>query len=313
MSNVKLLLLHDDPQVVQALRQVLTDYPYQLTASSASEALRLARETHPDLLLLGGEGCLAICRKLRKIPETADIPVLLLAGEDAPEIEAEALAAGVSDFISLPPRELRVLTRLRTHLRLKGLSEHVRKLTLVDEATGLANRHAFEQALEQEWKRALRVSASLSLLRIELDIGAPTALAGEKTANSQTVLAAAKLLRTSVHRPGDFVARLDQTSFALLLPHTDTAGAMTVAEKLQAAFRAAAIALPGAPADTHLTIRIGVTTIDVTTAEWLALGHYFTENRDKQAPTERTLLAIAELALRRAGPGGIRSHVFDAG
>ncbi|WP_137890991.1 diguanylate cyclase [Ramlibacter sp. 2FC] len=312
MSNAKLLLVHDDPQVVQALRQVLTDYPHQLSTGSASEALRLARETHPDLILLGGEDSLALCRKLAKSPEAADIPVLLLTGEEGPELEAEALAAGVSDFISLPARELRVLTRLRTHLRLKGLSERVRKLTLVDEATGLANRRAFEQALEQEWKRALRVSASLSLLRVELDIGNPKAHALGQASSGQAALAAAKLLSASVHRPSDLVACLGENSFALLLPHTDTPGALTVAEKLQAAVRQAAIALPGAPAGKILSIRVGVTTVDAGTAEWLALGHYFTEDGHKHTPTEKTLLEMAELALRQAGPSGIRSHVLGA-
>lgn len=312
MSNAKLLLVHDDPQVVQALRQVLTDYPNQLATSSASEALRLAREAHPDLILLGGEGSLALCRKLAKSPEAADVPMLLLTGDDEPGIEAEALAAGVADFISLPARELRVLTRLRSHLRIKGLSERVRKLTLVDESTGLANRRAFDHALEQEWNRALRVSAPLSLLRVELDCGDAPAHALGKGAASQAAVSAAKLLRACVHRPSDLVARLDEANFALLLPHTDTPGALTVAEKLQAAVRQAAIALPGAPAGTKLSIRIGVATVDATTAEWLALGHYFTENGDKHTPSEKTLLAMAELSVRQAGPSGIRSQVFGA-
>lgn len=312
MSNAKLLLVHDDPQVVQALHQVLTDFPHQLATSSASEALRLAREAHPDLILLGGEGSLALCRKLAASAEAADIPVLLLTGDDVPGLEAEALAAGVADFISLPARELRVLTRLRTHLRLKGLSERVRKLTLVDESTGLANRRAFEQALEQEWKRALRVSAALSLLRVELDSGDARAHALGQAAVGQAAVSVAKLLRACVHRPSDLVARLDETNFALLLPHTDTPGALTVAEKLQATVRQAALALPGAAAGTGLSIRVGVATVDASTAEWLALGHYFTENGDKHTPTEKTLLAMAELSVRQAGPSGIRSHVLGA-
>lgn len=316
MQNAKLLLAHDDPKVVQALHQVLDDYPQKIAASSADEALRQAREAHPDLILLGsrlgGQSSLELCRQLKSSPDTAAIPVLLLTLDDAPDIEAQALAAGVSDFIGLPPRELRVLARLRTHLRLKGLSEHVRALTLVDEATGLANRRAFEEALAMEWKRALRVPAPLSLLRVELDFFDQLVASAGQAAAERSVEAVAQILGTSVRRPGDLVAHLDGPGFALLLPHTEAAGALVVAENLRAAVRRAALPHPASPAGPWVSLRIGVAAVDAATGEWLALGHYFVAQAPEQVPTEQVLLQAAQQALAQAGPDSVGVGTVEA-
>lgn len=316
MQNAKLLLVHDDPKVAQALLQVLDDYPQKMVAGSADEALRLARETHPDLVLLGaelgGQSGLALCSALKASPETAGIPILLLTRDATREFEAQAVAAGVADFIGLPPRELRVLARLRTHLRLKGLSEHVRALTLVDEATGLANRRAFEDALATEWKRALRVPAPLSLLRVELDFfDQLLAGAGQDTA-ARTLETVGQILGTSVRRPGDLVAHLDGPSFALLLPHTEADGARVVAENLRSLVRRAALPRPPSPAGAWVTLRIGLASVDAATGEWLALGHYFVDQAPDQTPTEQVLLQAAEQALAQAAPDSVNASALDA-
>lgn len=316
MQNAKLLLVHDDPKVAQALHQVLDDYPQKWVAKSAQEALRLARETRPDLVLLGaelgGQSSLELCRALKTGPDTAGIPILLLTRDASRELETQAVAAGVSDFISLPPRELRVLARLRTHLRLKGLSEHVRALTLVDEATGLANRRAFEDALALEWKRALRVPAPLSLLRVELDFFDQLVAGAGQAAAGRALETVGQILGTSVRRPGDLVAHLDGPSFALLLPHTEIAGALVVAENLRSLVRRAAIARPPSSAGAWVSLRIGVASVDAATGEWLALGHYFVAQAPEQAPTEQALLQAAEQALAQAAPDSVNASALDA-
>lgn len=318
MQNAKLLLV-DEPDVIQALRHVLAEFSQVLAATSEQEALRLAGEAGPDLILLAsqlaGHSGLALCRTLKASPATAGIPIVLLTRDEPPEFEAQALALGVADFLSLPPRAPRVLARVRSQIQLKGLNEHLRRLSRVDELTGLANRRAFDEALAAEWKRALRVPAPLSLLQVELDFFAALREALGPEAADRCLASVAKLSGALVHRPGDLAARHGEARFALLLPHTEAEGALTVANNLHAAVQQAAMPHPASPAGPCVSLSIGVTALDAATGEWLALGHYFTEHPLSQTPTESALAQAAEQALqqaRQAGHNGVKLCAFDA-
>lgn len=59
------------------------------------------------------------------------------------------------------------LMRLRDSDRMKA--EELRGLSTIDPVTGIANRRAFEEALDQEWRRMMRHGTPLSLLMIDVD------------------------------------------------------------------------------------------------------------------------------------------------
>jgi signal transduction histidine kinase len=120
-TEVSLLLVDDDPSAVQAMSRMLADYKNQRFATSGADALRLARECPPDLILLDAEmpgmNGLQVCDALRADPVLARIPVIFATSHDSAAVEVAALQRGAVDFIAKPIVETQLRARVRARLR----------------------------------------------------------------------------------------------------------------------------------------------------------------------------------------------------
>ena len=119
MTGKKVLVVDDDAKIVELVRLYLARDGYQvLTAFDGVEALRLAREAHPDLivldLMLPGIDGLKVCRALR---EESDVPIIMLTARATEEERLNGLDMGADDYVIKPfsPREL--AARVRAVLR----------------------------------------------------------------------------------------------------------------------------------------------------------------------------------------------------
>jgi len=130
-------------------------------------------------------------------------------------------------------------------------------LAFTDALTGIANRRAFDRALERERARAARENASLAILMIDLDYFKLYNDAYGHPAGDDCLRHVAAALRANVRRPGDAVARYGGEEFVALLPGADVDGGIAVAEELRAAIAASAIVHAGSTLG-HISISIGV-------------------------------------------------------
>jgi two-component system, OmpR family, alkaline phosphatase synthesis response regulator PhoP len=119
MASKRVLVVDDDVKTVELVKLYLSRDGYKvLTAYDGTEALRLARENHPDLivldLMLPGVDGLEVCRTLRN---ESDVPIIMLTARTTDEDKLTGLGSGADDYISKPfsPREL--AARVRTVLR----------------------------------------------------------------------------------------------------------------------------------------------------------------------------------------------------
>ena len=119
MSGKKVLVVDDDIKTVELVKLYLKRDGYRvITAYEGKEALHLARETHPDLivldLMLPGIDGLEICRTLRK---ESDVPIIMLTAMTTDEDRLTGLDLGADDYVTKPfsPREL--AARVRAVLR----------------------------------------------------------------------------------------------------------------------------------------------------------------------------------------------------
>jgi two-component system alkaline phosphatase synthesis response regulator PhoP len=119
MAGKKVLVVDDDAKTVELVKLYLNRDGYRvLTAYDGNEALKLAREGHPDLivldLMLPGVNGLEICRILRN---ESDVPIIMLTALTTDDYRLEGLDTGADDYVTKPfsPREL--AARVRAVLR----------------------------------------------------------------------------------------------------------------------------------------------------------------------------------------------------
>jgi len=142
------------------------------------------------------------------------------------------------------------------------LQEHNRALTVLadnDSLTGIANRRRFEEALGQEFARAVRSGAPLSLLMFDVDYFKRYNDTYGHVAGDACLRQVAQTLQENLVRPADLGARYGGEEFVALLPDTDAAGARMVAERIRQAVMALAIPHAGNGAGV-VTISVGVHT-----------------------------------------------------
>jgi DNA-binding response OmpR family regulator len=119
MTGKKVLVVDDDAKTVELVKLYLTRDGYRvLTAYNGTEALSLARENSPDLivldLMLPGINGLDICRTLR---EESDVAIIMLTALTTDQDRLNGLDLGADDYVTKPfsPREL--AARVRAVLR----------------------------------------------------------------------------------------------------------------------------------------------------------------------------------------------------
>jgi two-component system alkaline phosphatase synthesis response regulator PhoP len=119
MVNKRVLVVDDDAKTVELVKLYLKRDGYRiLTAYDGVEALRLAREGHPDLivldLMLPGIDGLEVCRTLRA---ESDVPIIMLTARTTDRDKLTGLNLGADDYVTKPfsPREL--AARVRAVLR----------------------------------------------------------------------------------------------------------------------------------------------------------------------------------------------------
>ncbi len=119
MAGKRILVVDDDAKTVELVKLYLSRDGYKvLTAYDGIEALRLARESRPDLivldLMLPGLDGLQVCRTLRG---ESDVPIIMLTAKTAEQDRLTGLDLGADDYVTKPfsPREL--AARVRAVLR----------------------------------------------------------------------------------------------------------------------------------------------------------------------------------------------------
>lgn len=261
-AQASLLLVDDDRSVIQVMRRMLSDYSMIRFATNGADAIRLCRESAPDLILLdaqmGDMSGLKVCEALQADAALAHIPVIFVSSLQEAELERAVLEMGAVDFIRKPFSAPQVTARVNTQLKLKRLTDELRESSRIDLLTGIANRRAYGEALGREARRALEAVQSLSVVLLEVDFFDAFASAHGDKAAEASVARIAELVGQHARRPGDQVARLDTARFAMILPDTPFDGALHVAHRVLAAVEALDIAHSQSSVSRHLTCSAGV-------------------------------------------------------
>jgi putative two-component system response regulator len=123
----KILLVDDEPNNLQLLKQVLNEEYQLLFATNGVKALEAAARHLPDLILLDimmpGISGYETCERLKANPVTKDIPVIFVTAMSEVEQETQGFDVGAVDYIQKPISGPIVLRRVKTHLSLVRVEE----------------------------------------------------------------------------------------------------------------------------------------------------------------------------------------------
>jgi DNA-binding response OmpR family regulator len=123
----RILIVDDETQNLELMEAMLTSSGYEVfLAQEGEEALRLARERRPDLILLDlmmpGLSGFEVCARVKTDPQTGGIPVLFVTALNQISDKERAMAAGGDDFLTKPFQRTELLTRVEALLRVRHLN-----------------------------------------------------------------------------------------------------------------------------------------------------------------------------------------------
>jgi diguanylate cyclase (GGDEF)-like protein len=188
----------------------------------------------------------------------------------------------------------------RLYAKLAAGQAELQRLTRVDPLTGIANRRAFDLAIETEWRRAMRNRTSLSLLLADVDSFKSFNDIYGHPAGDDCLRAVAEVLVKTARRAGETVARCGGEEFTVLLPGVDRAEASTLAQRLCQTVRDLNIPHAASSVAPHVTISAGVATA------------FPARDPDPWAPGPDGLVERADRALYAAKAAG-RDQVAEDG
>ena len=134
----KILAVDDTPASLRLLTDILKAEGYEVRSAISGElALRAAASNPPELVLLdirmpemdGYE----VCRRLKAQPATRDVPVIFVSAVSETDEKVQGFELGAVDFVTKPYQRDELLARVRTHLELNRLRNHLEDL--VEERT----------------------------------------------------------------------------------------------------------------------------------------------------------------------------------
>ena len=291
LTNTDILIVDDIPDNIRLLSDILTKQGYQVRKSlNGKMALKAIAASIPDLLLLDINmpemNGYQLCKQLKLDPKTKGIPIIFISGISETLDKVKAFNCGGVDYITKPFQIEEVLVRINNQLTIQRqqkkltaqnyalkqeidrrkqaeaslllANQELERLAIIDSLTKVANRHRFDQYLEQEWSRMSRRKSPLSLILCDIDYFKFYNDTYGHQAGDNCLFQVAQALVFCAKRSTDLLARYGGEEFAMILPDTSRQGAVQVAKSMCLAIEKAQIKHEASQVSKYVTISAGV-------------------------------------------------------
>ncbi len=120
----KILAVDDNPTNLAVVEELLGSHYILMTASTGEEALKIAQEFQPDLIVLDimmpGIDGYEVCRQIRMNPSLRYTKIIVVSVKATVPERLKGYQAGADDYLTKPYDEEELLAKIQAHLRLKA-------------------------------------------------------------------------------------------------------------------------------------------------------------------------------------------------
>ena len=267
----RVLLVEDQERVAGRVQAVLAkSYEIDIERDPHAALLRLGSATYDVVIVslnLAEADGLRLCSQLRALERTRNQPIIVVLQPDEEVRLLRALDMGVNDYLVRPVDRNELLARVRTQIKRKRYSDHLRdrleesvELALTDALTGLNNRRYLETHLKALAEQARAANRPLSVLFADVDsFKAINDTYGHDAGDAVLRELASRLRRNT--RNIDLACRIGGEEFVVVMPDVGADRASQAAERLRACIAGEPFQVDGERC-LQVTASVGIATLD---------------------------------------------------
>lgn len=281
VGELKVLVVESNRPTIEAICDHIgrLGILYPLIAETGQAAVDVFRKERPDIVLL--EAILPdtdgfhVAKKIRELEQEGDwSAIIFLSSMSKDEHLERGIEVGGDDYLLKPVRgvvlkaKIRAMHRLlqmqRTWVevsrQLEAANKELQRLAATDGVTGIANRKAFDELIDREWRRCMRMKKPVTLIMVDIDHFKQYNDIYGHQAGDVCLKAIATQIARSAPRASDHLARYGGEEFALILGETDMTGTRHVANNMRQYI--AELGLPHSASVTpYVTVSCGISSV----------------------------------------------------
>lgn len=239
-----------------------------LLAESGEAALQLIEDTPVDMIIMDvempGLNGFETTALIREWLGSQWIPIIFVTGMSDDDDYRQGIEAGGDDYLIKPVSKMIINAKIKAMERiasmrdqLNNLNAELEQLSQRDSLTQLLNRRTFNSYAQQQWLLAGRKLTHTCVLMLDVDhfklyndhYGHP--------AGDLCLVQVGQAIQSCLKRPYDLLGRYGGEEFIVLLPETDSSGAVRVGESIRKAIAGLEIAHEASPTGANITVSIG--------------------------------------------------------
>jgi diguanylate cyclase (GGDEF)-like protein len=237
-----ILIAEDDQGTLELVKVILETKGYELTwARDGEEALQMAKEQKPDLILMdvmmpklnGYE----VAHLLKENLDMKDISIIFLTAKNEPDKKIAGLRMGGDDYITKPFDIYELIARIEAALRMRSIpgplhrdDRRMAELSLADPLTGVYNQNYFMERFAEEIDRARKYCYPVACVLIDIDNFKKINDTFGRVQGDQVLQRVSMILKQK-NRVVDMLGRYGVDQFIVQLTQTDLGGAKVVAQR----------------------------------------------------------------------------------
>lgn len=273
---MKILVVDTDKLTRMIVEQCVTVMGHAIHhAETGEEGLAFAKENSLDLILMNDsmsdvDGLVAT-KAIRAFYKEDWLPIIFLTTKSDVEFYENGMLVGADGYLQKPINpsylQLQIIAMERISIMRRKLlgqkslikaNQYLSKLVMVDHLTGLANRRHFEETINREFNQAKRDKTSLSIVMCDIDYFKVYNDKYGHQAGDICLRNVGEAIEETLTRPADLVCRYGGEEFIVILPRTESAGALKMAEKIKRSVASKNIALMESKSGGRVTLSMGI-------------------------------------------------------